>query len=223
VKGIFVDTLSRLSSSIMIHLGELQYLKGLLERDTLTEILLDYPDSVDPEDIEDWSKSDSFGFRDIVDIVPKESILEDIYGFLRIINGFSIMVITVTLVICLVFTSAIFMISAKERSRDTSILRAIGIPSWRIFQWVIMESALFYSLGAIMGIAVGMLSIRFLNIVLVDRFPLLPADFDPFRMDPTVLLIAFGASFLLALISALLPAIRSATISPMASMRGDIS
>ncbi len=39
VEGTYIDTLSRLSRSALIHLGELQYLKGLLEKDTLSEIV----------------------------------------------------------------------------------------------------------------------------------------------------------------------------------------
>ncbi len=223
IEGVFVDTLSRLSRSILVHLGELQYLKGLLERDTLTEILLDYNDNVDTDDVEEWSKSDDFTFRDIVDIIPKRKILEDIYGFLGIINGFTAMVIGITLFICLIFTSTIFMISAKERSRDTSILRAIGIPSWRIFQWVIMESTLFYGVGTVIGVSLGAGAIYVLNLILMEGFPLLPEGFKPFMYDGSVIVLAVVLSFILAISSSLLPAIRTSLISPMGSLRGDVS
>ena len=201
--GIYTDSLSRLSRSIIIHLGELQLMKGLLRSDTLTEILLSYDEVVSSAEMEDWSTGDQFAFKDIVDIIPKEEILRDIRGFLSILDGFSSMVIGVTLVICLVFTSTIFLISSKERFKDTAILRAIGIPAYRIFQWVITESSFFYLLGTIGGFLLGLVLIWLLNTIMMDRLSLLPLGFILFRVDIFVILATILSSFVLSILSSL--------------------
>lgn len=223
VVGTFTDSLSRLSRSIIMHLGELQLMKGLLNSDTLTEILLSYEEEIDPDEMEEWSTGNEFAFKDIVDIIPKENILNDIRGFLSIIDGFSSMVIGVTLIVCLVFTSTIFLISSKERFKDTAILRAIGIPAHRIFQWVIMESSFFYLLGTLGGFILGSIIIWFLNSFLIRNLSLLPVGFVLFRIDIFVIGATLLASFLLSLLSSLVPALRTSLKPPMETFRGDVS
>jgi len=223
IEGIFVDSLARLSPAIIVHLGELQFMKGNLEKDTLTEILLDYPSGYDLDKVKEWSRSGDFKYRDIVDILSSEDILEEIYEFIGIIDGFAVMVVSVTLFICLIFTSTIFLISAKERALDLAILRAIGIPARKIFIWVIMESGIFYLLGCLGGLLLGSVSIYLLNLFLIDRFTSLPEGFQPFGINMVVISTAVLSSFLLALLSALAPAVRAVLKPPVESLRGDVS
>jgi ABC-type lipoprotein release transport system permease subunit len=223
IGGVYVDTLSRLSRSAIIHLGELQLLKGLLEKDTLSEILLGFDSEDRSVEIVEWSKTSDFSFRDIVDIVSREDVLEDIQDFLLIIDGFSMLVISLTLIVCLIFTSTIFMISIKEKSREVAILRAIGIPSGRIMGWIAMESLIIYGIGSILGIFSGGMIILVLNRILTDRFPILPEGFAIFRIDSIILGTLLLLSLLLSLLSTLLPIYRIMVRSPMDSLRGDIS
>mgnify|MGYP006284613427 CR=1 FL=1 len=223
IEGTYIDSLSRLSRSAIIHLGELQYMKGLLEKDTLSEILIGYENKEESDGLVEWSATDEFPFRDIVDIMPTEEVLEDIQDFLLIIDGFAYMVIGMTLVICLIFTSTIFIITAKERSRDTAILRAIGISSLKIIRWVIIESGLFYAIGSISGLILGSISIFLLNNILESRFQSLPEGFILFRIEPTILMAIVLSALVISVASSLMPALRIVNKPPMEALRGDVS
>ena len=223
VKGIYVDSLSKLSGSVMVHLGELQLMKGILHRDTLTEVLLDYSDGADLGPVVEWSEGNGFSFRDLVDLYTEEQVLSELFRFTRIIDGFSAMVTSVTFVVCLAFTSAIFMISAKERSREISVLRAIGVPARRIVLFMVRESAIYYSIGLAVGLIAGHFTGLLLNTVIEERYTELPMDITPFSTDLSTIMIVSAASLLLAIISGLVPALIRVLRPPVEGLRGDIS
>jgi ABC-type antimicrobial peptide transport system permease subunit len=226
IKGIFVDTISQRSESILMHLGELQYLKGNLEKDPLTEILLAYPDGTNLEEIISWSNSDSipdpFLYNDIVDLYTREDFLSELYKFTTILDGFSAIVISVTLIVCLIFTSTIFMISTKERTVELSILRAIGFSPMKIFSIVIQSSVVYYIVGTSLGLLLGFLLNHGLNGFLQDFFHGLPTTFEPFRIDLTIIGLTVFSSLLLSITSGLLPAIISARRAPVDALRRDL-
>jgi ABC-type antimicrobial peptide transport system permease subunit len=222
VRGVFVDSLSQRSLSIIIHLGELQYLKGIQTKDTLTEILLAFPKGTDIEAMIEWSKSGDFTFNGIVDLYTKSSFLSEVYKFTSILDGFSVIVISVTLVVCLIFTSTIFMISTRGRSTDLSILRAIGFSPRKVFMIVIRDSLIYYSAGTILGVILGLLINSGLNIFLEKYFEGLPTNFQPFMLDLNIIGLALVSALLLSIFSGLVPAVISARRSPIESIRGDL-
>jgi ABC-type antimicrobial peptide transport system permease subunit len=222
IKGIFIDSLSQRSQSIIIHLGELQYLKGVHTRDTLTEILLAFPESTDIEGMIEWSRGDEFNYNGIVDLYTKSSFLSEVYKFTSILDGFSFIVISVTLVVCLIFTSTIFMISTRGRSTDLSILRAIGFSPIRIFTIVIRDSLIYYTAGSVLGVVLGLLLNTGLNVFLEGYFDGLPTNFQPFMVDIYILGLALLSALILSILSGLLPAFISARRSPIESIRGDL-
>ncbi|MGA1873846.1 MAG: ABC transporter permease [Thermoplasmatota archaeon] len=222
IKGIFVDRLSQRSESLLIHLGELQYIKGSLSRDALTEILLDYPEGTDLDRVVEWSGSSSFIFKDLVDLYTKEEFLSELYKFTRVLDGFSAIVISVTLFVCLIFTATIFMISTKERTMELSILRAIGFSPSKVFLLVIRDSMIFYLLGAFFGFILGLALNNMLNILLEDMFQGLPTTFQPFRLDPSIMFWTMISAFLLSISSALIPALISSRSRPVTAIRRDL-
>jgi len=205
-----------------MHLGELQYMKGVLGSDSLTEILLAYPEGSDLEQIVEWSAGPSFLFKDLVDLYTKEEFLSELYKFTRVLDGFSAIVISVTLFVCLIFTATIFMISTKERTHELSILRAIGFSPAKVFFIVIRESVLFYCIGAVTGFFFGLLLNSLLNILLQDMFQGLPSAFEPFQLDLSIVVWTLIAAFLLSSLSGLLPAMISSRSRPVTAIRGDI-
>jgi len=222
VRGVFIDSLSQRSISLLMHLGELQYLKGVITKDTLTEILLSYPDSIDTEEIISWSESQHFIFNGVVDLYTKSAFLSEVYKFTSILDGFSIIVISSTLIVCLIFTSTIFMISTRGRSMDLSILRAIGFSPGRIFLIILRDSFIYYSAGTILGIVLGLLFNQGLNIFLEGYFEGLPTNFRPFMLDINIIGWSILVALLLSLFSGLVPAFISARRSPVESIKGDL-
>ncbi|MBN1538798.1 MAG: ABC transporter permease [Candidatus Thermoplasmatota archaeon] len=222
VRGIYVDTLSQRSVSVLIHLGELHYIQGLLGSDPLTEILAAYPEGTDLEEVVEWSNSTQFPFDDIVDLYTREEFLSELYKFTDVLSGFSAIVISVTLFVSLIFTATIFMISTKERTVEISILRAIGFRPTKVFLMVMRDSILLYLTGALAGFILGMLMNRLLNVLLRGLFDGLPTTFQPFRLDLSIILWTLLSAFLLSLISGLLPALVSARSRPVNALRREL-
>lgn len=222
VKGIYIDTLSQRSVSVLVHLGELQYIQGVLSSDPLTQILAAYPEGADLEKVIAWSDSSQFLFNDIVDLYTKDEFLSELYKFTNILGGFSAIVISVTLFVCLIFTATIFMISTKERTVEISILRAIGFKPIKVFLMVMRDSMILYGIGAMTGFILGLLMNGALNVLLKGLFDGLPTTFQPFRLDLSIILSTLLAAFLLSLISGLLPALTSARSRPVNALRREL-
>ena len=219
VVGIFEDTLSRKEPQLMIHLGELQYITGMLESDTVSEILLSLEGG--ENELIEWSQTEEFRYRDIVDIHSKGDILSEIYRFMDVVNGFSVMVILVTVLVSGIFLSTLLMIAAKQSSKDLAVLRTIGFPSWKVSVLLLRESVIVTILGSILGVTLGLLLNNILNSTIMEYFESLPSSFNIFVIDTVVILSALMIYLIMSLLSGLLPAIVSSTRPPMEALRGE--
>jgi ABC-type antimicrobial peptide transport system permease subunit len=184
--------------------------------------LLAYPEDTDIGSIIEWSEDETFIFRNMVDLYSKSQFLSELYKFTSILDGFSALVISVTLFVCLIFTSTIFMIFTKERMVEISVLRAIGFSPFKIFLLIIWSSMIYYFLGAILGMCTGLLLNRGLNIALDGFFDGLPSNFQPFRLNMGILILALVSTLVLSLLSGTVPAMISASRPPIRSLRGGL-
>ncbi|MFW3145383.1 MAG: ABC transporter permease [Thermoplasmatota archaeon] len=222
ITGVFQDSLSRKAEVVMLHLGELQLMKGLLHKDTLTEILLSYEDTSSIGDLITWSEGDGFRYNSTVDLYLSEDFLSEIYKFVEVLDGFSALVITVTFAVCLIFTSTVFMISAKERAVDLSVLRAIGFGPYKIFMLIMRESILLYISGALIGMLLGLAINMLLNTGLESMLGALPTGFKPFQVGFGIMILTLLSAFFLSIFSSLVPALISARRPPIEAIRGEI-
>ena len=219
VLGVFEDTLARKAPQVMMHLGELQYILGMLERDTVSEILLSMEE--DQNGLIEWSDSDDFRYKDVVDIHTTEKILSEIYKFTDIVNGFSAIVITVTVSVSAIFLSTLLMITTKQSARDIALLRTIGFPSWKLFLLLLRESVIIAVIGSAVGLLLGILLNGILNGIVADYFESLPTSFTIFRIDLTIILISISIYIIMSLASGLIPAVLSSMKPPMEALRGE--
>lgn len=214
ITGTYMNELSRLDRGLLIKLGELQYMRGGLKRDSMTEVLLSFKDSETEEGAIMWASSEGFLFRDIVDLIPKEDILSEVRKFTTLIDAFSAIVVISTTVVCLFFTSTLFSISARRQSRVLATIRAIGFPMSRLILMLISESITFFALGTGLGIMASFVLVRALDDLMINRLQVLPSSFHLFVLDQTLLLGIVSAALLLSLISGLVPAIISSMKPP---------
>ncbi|MGA1822546.1 MAG: ABC transporter permease [Thermoplasmatota archaeon] len=221
ITGIYEDRLSRTAPELMIHLGELQYIKGLMKRDTLTEILLTFDDEDEMRNFMEWSEGGDFRYRDVVDIHTRDQVLSEIQGFTNIIDGFSAMVISVTFLVSLIFISTLLMISTKQNGKDLAVLRTIGFARSRIIFIIIRESVMLSVMGSIFGLLLGGLLIYFLNDAVTSGFSNLPSSFVVFRADVTIISATHLIYLILGIASGCIPAVQWSLKSPMETMRGE--
>jgi ABC-type lipoprotein release transport system permease subunit len=221
VQGIFVDQLSGTSEEIIVRLGEMQFFRGYLQSDTMTEILLGMKDGGDKAALRDWADTTSFRFKDIVDVHEKEDILEGIYSFTRTIQAFSAITIAVTVTVSIAFASTILMISARQRMKELSVLRAIGRSRIGVFTQIVGEALLLSLFGGVIGIAIGFASMALLNGLSFDAIQDLPPYFKLFSLHPVPIVGAIALSVTIGMVSSLIPAVTSAIRTPVAALRGD--
>lgn len=219
VSGIYMDLLSGTSEEVLLHLGEMQFFRGYLERDALTEVLLGYSETGSASSLATWSEEGSFRYRDIVDIHSKEDILGEIYQFTDIVSAFSVVVITVTLLVAVLFTSTIMMISSHQRASDLAVLRALGMTRRGMVAHNLKRSLAISMAGGIAGIAIGLAVNRSLNDVLIGSIGAIPSYFRLFTVNWSVLAITFILILVMGMASGTLPAITSSLRSPVSALR----
>jgi len=104
------------------------------------------------------------------------------------------------------------IMSVSERTKDFGILKAVGWKNSDIVGIVVLESVIISSVGAIMGIALGLLVSK----------GLLPIIIRQFETDVSIMTIvqAFLFALILGVGGAIAPAKRAADLDPVAAFRG---
>ncbi len=221
IDGIYSDMLAGHGEGILIHLGELQMIKGTHIQDTLTEILLKMDGRDDVEQLIQWSESDQFIFGGVVDLHTRGDILGELYGFTSLIDGFSAIVITISILVSLTFLTVILMISIKGMGKELAMLRAIGFSRWSLMFHLFQESFLNTFLGGIIGLIFGVMVVKALNSLLSETMEQLPTGFELFSVDVVTLLFVIMIFTVISTGAGMVPALISSLKDPSEAMRGE--
>jgi putative ABC transport system permease protein len=89
----------------------------------------------------------------------------------------------VSLAIGFLLVATLVTVSVNERIGDIAVLRAIGVSRRHIVEQIVAESLVLSVTGAALGLALGVVTARYLNTILAD-FPGLPAAFEFFVFRP---------------------------------------
>ena len=221
IDGIYSDMLTGHGEGILIHLGELQMIKGTHIQDTLTEILLEMNRWDDVEQLIQWSEGDLFIFGGVVDLHTREDILGELYGFTSLIDGFSAIVITISMIVSLTFLTVILTISIKGMGKEMAMLRAIGFSRGSLMFHLFQESFLNTFIGGVIGLIIGVLMVRLLNSMLSETIQQLPSGFELFSVDIVTLLVVIMIFTVISTGSGMVPALISSLKDPAEAMRGE--
>ncbi len=221
VVGIYSDMLAGQGEGILLHLGELQMIKGSYIQDTLTEILLKMGGEEEVEGLINWSNGENFTYREIVDLHTRDDILGELYGFTSLIDGFSAIVITISILVSLTFLSTILMISIKGMGKEMAMLRAIGFSRWSLMFHLFKESFLNTFLGGIIGLILGVMMVWLLNFMLSGTIQQLPKGFELFSVDIISLMMVIMIFTAISIGAGMVPAVISSFKDPAEAMRGE--
>lgn len=165
---------------------------------------------------EDWTgqRLDLTTWRDEV------SVLEWV---VRAIEGLSVLVVGILLVIIGVGVTNTMWIAVRERTREIGTLRAMGMQRGRVMRLFLAEAALIGVAGTGAGVAVGIVVALVLEAAAIDLRldavrAILLSDSLHLEVEPVAVLIAALGFPLVTATAALWPARRAAALPPASAM-----
>lgn len=125
---------------------------------------------------------------------------------------------SVSLVVGFLLVTTLVTVSVNERIGEIAVLRAIGVPKWRVVAQVLVEGVALSLVGAMLGLGLGLITARWLNGILAS-FPGLPAAFDFFLFEPGAAFRALGLLVLCGIMAGIWPAWRAASLPIAKTLR----
>ena len=124
----------------------------------------------------------------------------------------------VSLVVGFLLVTTLVTVSVNERIGEIAVMRAIGVRRWRVVAQIVMEAGAIMLVAAPLGLALGLITARYLNSILA-RFPGLPERIDFFLFQPSAAWTALGLLALCGVLSGIYPAWRSASLPIAITLR----
>ena len=131
-------------------------------------------------------------------------------------GGFGVSAL-LTIIGAFLVTGAMFAVMAQERKREFGLLKAMGATNTFVFKLIMGEAALLGSIGAALGI--GMAAICLLCVhagIIPQAIPPVPFSIASALRD---MLIALALAVVIAVLSALFPALGAICLEPYAAIR----
>jgi len=154
---------------------------------------------------------DYFYRKDLTDddftvMEPKE-LLSSINSFLGVITGALSGIAAISLVVGGIGIANIMFVSVTERTREIGLRKAVGATYKDILTQFLLEAILLSVLGGFIGILIG------------SGLSLLMKNFIETAVTPGSVMLSFGISCAVGVISGLAPALRAAKLDPIVALR----
>ena len=124
----------------------------------------------------------------------------------------------VSLFVGFLLVTTLVTVSVNERSGEIAVMRAIGVSRTHIVQLIVLEGIAISSAGAVLGLALGLVTARYLNTILA-AFPGLPTAIDFFLFQPSAAWSALGLLVASGIGAGIYPAWRAASLPIAESLR----
>ena len=127
---------------------------------------------------------------------------------------------TVSLIVTVLLVATLLTITVSERLGEIATLRAVGVRRARIVRHVLAEGVALTSIGAVLGIGLGIATARRLDAILTS-FPGLPAALSFFVPEPRSLALAGAILLVAGSVAGLYPAWLAARAPIAATLRAE--
>ena len=186
----------------------------LFNREGLMEIDIAYADGERVEEIEDAIKRlliARHGQEDFT-LVTQDKMLEVLGDILNLLTVGVGAIGAISLVVGAFGIATIMTIAVNERTAEVGLMRAMGAPRGQILSLFLAEAAMLGSVGGVFGIVIA--------VVLVEGVTLFVPALPLAIVWPFVGL-ALVISFLIGVVSGLMPATRAAQMDPVEALRAE--
>ncbi|MDQ3674875.1 MAG: FtsX-like permease family protein [Gemmatimonadota bacterium] len=124
----------------------------------------------------------------------------------------------VSLFVGFLLVTTLVTVSVNERAGEIAVMRAIGVSRAHVVQQIVIEGVAISAAGALLGLALGLVTARYLNTIL-SAFPGLPMAIDFFLFQPRAAWSALGLLVTSGIAAGIYPAWRAASLPIAESLR----
>ena len=124
----------------------------------------------------------------------------------------------VSLFVGFLLVTTLVTVSVNERAGEIAVMRAIGVSRAHVVHQIVLEGVAISLSGALVGLALGLVTARYLNTIL-SAFPGLPMAIDFFLFQPEAAWSALGLLIASGIGAGVYPAWRAASLPIAESLR----
>jgi putative ABC transport system permease protein len=164
---------------LALPLATLQQMGGAERADRVSLLMVKVRDGADVERVRAWIE----GALPKVSAISTETALAQIEERLGYFRQLAFILGAISLVVGFLLVTTLVTVSVNERVGEIAVMRAMGVSRVHVVHQVVLEGIAISLAGALLGLALGLGTARYLNAILSD-FPGLPAAFDFFVFQP---------------------------------------
>jgi putative ABC transport system permease protein len=124
----------------------------------------------------------------------------------------------VSLFVGFLLVTTLVTVSVNERAGEIAVMRAIGVSRSHVVEQIVIEGVAISLAGAVLGLALGLVTARYLNTIL-SAFPGLPMAIDFFLFQPKAAWSALGLLIASGIGAGVYPAWRASSLPIAESLR----
>lgn len=156
-----------------------------------------------------------FKDKDAFQVFTPAQLIAQIKSILGAVQVVLTAIATISLIVGAIGIMNSMFTSVLERTRDIGVMRAVGATKKEILILFLFESGMIGLIGGVIGIILGV-SVTYLTAYLVGSLGVIHLVV---KIGWDLILFSLGFSFLVGLISGVIPAIRAASLQPVEALR----
>jgi putative ABC transport system permease protein len=153
-----------------------------------------------------------------VTAISTETAMRQVDERLSYFRQLSLILGAVSLAVGFLLVTTLVTVSVNERLGEIIVMRAIGVAKQRIVLQIVLEGIAIMLVGAVAGLALGLVTARYLNSILAS-FPGLPAAIDFFLFEPRDAWTALGLLTGAGILAGVYPSWRGASLPIAVTLR----
>ncbi len=197
-----------------MQLATLQEMGGPDRRDDASLFMIKVGNDADVESTRAWAERTIAG----VSAISTASALAQVDQRLSYFRQLAIILGSVSLFVGFLLVTTLMTVSVNERIGEITVMRALGISRAHVVQQIVLEGIFITLAGAIGGLALGLVTARYLNGIL-SAFPGLPVAIDFFLFQPKAAWTALGLLSLSGIAAGVYPSFRAASLPIATTLR----
>jgi putative ABC transport system permease protein len=183
-------------------------------RDRASLFMIRVRKGADAERVRDWIENEIPN----VTAISIATAIKQVDERLSYFRQLALILGAVSLFVGFLLVTTLVTVSVNERAGEIAVMRAIGVSRSHVVEQIVIEGVAISLAGAVLGLALGLVTARYLNTIL-SAFPGLPMAIDFFLFQPRAAWSALGLLIVSGIGAGVYPAWRAASLPIAESLR----